>query len=356
MHSCQSSEAFEGILIFLQSVYINLLTTSLFGCLNNYMPAKKKVTTRVRNVSNKNVSTVVGIIVLLVVGIPLTLLLVFTQTQWFNHASGPALTLDGYTNLNSSSVNLTAQNNDGTMGPAYANGNWSNALPYSQRGNLVFAVIDPMRGGKPSDVPSHNARPTDSYHTNASDNADTARGENASGSGSQNHGPQDVSSLKLTISKVEVHLANLATTKPDVSPEAEAGKPTTTPEAEAAGQPVSHWETLDLNVPTTLDLVELAKTHDLSTLGLTSLAAGHYTEVRLYVSSAAATLSDGTPVDLKILGHDNVVRVVQSFSIAAGGTTKLTMDFDAGHSVIKAGDSYLLKPVVARLLTSSEAE
>ena len=105
---------------------------------------------------------------------------------------------------------------------------------------------------------------------------------------------------------------------------------------------------------TTLDLVELAKTKDVAKLGITDLAEGKYTEIRLYISGATATLADGSTVDLTILGKDNIVRVVRPFTVVAGQTTTLTMDFDAQHAVIKAGDQYHLKPVVARLLEAKQ--
>lgn len=39
---------------------------------------------------------------------------------------------------------------------------------------------------------------------------------------------------------------------------------------------------------------------------------------------------------------------------SANHTTMLTMDFDAQHSVVNAGNQYLLKPVIARLIESHQ--
>ena len=55
-------------------------------------------------------------------------------------------------------------------------------------------------------------------------------------------------------------------------------------------------------------------------------------------------------MSLTVLGKDDIVRVVRPFTIIAGQTLKVTVDFDAQHSITKAGDIYLLKPVVAKLL------
>jgi uncharacterized protein DUF4382 len=162
-------------------------------------------------------------------------------------------------------------------------------------------------------------------------------------------GPQAVSSLLLTVWKVEVHLARIGipgaknTTAPPVE-----GKPPVT-SMRKDNQNVDKWETLTITSPKTIDLVALAKTHDVSSLGLTNLANGHYTEIRLYVSTASATLANGTKIVLSIPGRANIVRVVREFVINTGKTTTLSLDFDAQNSVIRVGDTYILKPVVIRL-------
>jgi len=291
------------------------------------------------------------LIAILVVVIMLTVLFVGQRTQWFDQAAGlqSALPQQAITNLNSTTEMLATVNADHTMGPQTSSGNWSNSLPSFLKGQLVFAVTDPVQGGRPADLGSQGQRPTDSFHTQPTHTLPVqAQGNGQSGQGTAGasmHGPQTVTALNITISKVEVHIAYQGTpSEPSITPE----QPGISPAQQ--GQPVDHWETLDLNVPTTLDLVQLAQTNDLSTLGLTNLAAGRYTEVRLYVSSATATLSDGTTVDLTIVGKDNIVRVVQPFVVSAGQTTTLTMAFDAQHSVVAVGGKYLLKPVVAKLL------
>jgi hypothetical protein len=271
----------------------------------------------------------------LIIGVVLAVIVAGQQTNWFNHAYAP--NDHAITNLNSTTDTLSSINTDGTMGPSSSYGNWSNSLPPFLKGKLVFEVIDPPQGGKPSDPGSQGRRPTESYHQ--------ANDSQGSSSGKQGeNGPQTLTALNVTITKVEVHIAYHG--KP--GDQSGGGKPSVTPGQ--LSENVDHWETLDITTPATIDLVQLAKTKDVSTLGITDLAEGKYTEVRLYISSATATLADGSNVTVHILGKNGTVRVVRPFSVVAGETTKLTMDFDAQHSVIKAGEIYLLKPVVSRLL------
>ncbi len=161
----------------------------------------------------------------------------------------------------------------------------------------------------------------------------TRRPINPRGQTNAQGGPQTVIGLDLTVRKVEVHLAHLIPF----------------PTGSQAG--LDKWETLNIGGTQTVDLVALAKNSNLSLLGVTSLAAGQYTEIRLYVSAGSATLPDGTKVTLTLLGKDNIVKIVEPFTITAGKTNVLTVDFAAQRSVIKAGSRYLLRPVVAQLIT-----
>ncbi len=295
-----------------------------------------------------------GIIVaiLLVVGVVAAGIAVQHSTQYQQHASS-------YNDLNSA-VDITETNNpDGTMGPADYTQNFSNTLPSAYLGTLNFQVTDPSQGHRPTDVPVTITIPAHTLPTQAQGNGQG--NNNGQGNGNQPSttpgnstnagGPQTVKSLVLTITKVEVHLAYLAIPgeriTPPVSPEDQThGRPTTSPSPKT-NQDVDKWEVLNIGGTQVVDLVQLANSKSFSSLGLTNLAGGLYTEVRLYVSKATATLSDGTQVTLTIPGRANIVRVVEPFTIVSGKTTTLSMDFDAQNSVIKAGDVYFLKPVVA---------
>lgn len=263
--------------------------------------------------------------------------------------------------LNSASEITDTVNADDTMGPQNSDQNFSNTIPIYQRGLLSFAVIDPPETppglGRPNVTRTLplTPEPTRVLPTRAQDNGNQFNNGNQnnqnsdSGSppgrlNSQNNGPQDITSLVLSVTKVEVHLAYLG------NPGDNANNSSSISGTPSNLKPVDHWETLKINAPVSVDIINLAKTGNTAGLGLTSLAAGRYTEVRLYVKSATAKLADGTVVNLTILGRNNIVRLVQSFTVVAGKTTSLIVDFNASRSVIKAGDNYILKPVVARLI------
>jgi hypothetical protein len=368
--------------------------------------------------------------VLAIVGLSLTITSVTRQTTLQNHASGitPTLSIQQQPvvpslelkNINSTDESLETHNTDGSMGSTSASSNWSNSLPAALKGNLSFAVTNTgqgtpnYQGGMPSGKPTYMAPSQGQSYGNKPSGAQ-GDGKNQG----HKHGPQTVSALYLTISKVEVHIAYLGTPGKDKTKEAKEyttpaegytppcegyttpstgyttptkgyttpstgyttptkgyttpstgyttptkgyttpstgyTTPTTgyTTSAAAGNQPgpIDHWETLNIPTPVQVDLVQLAKTNDLKALGLTALAAGKYTQVRLYVKSATATFGNSeTPIPLTILGKDYIVKIVQPFTINACQTTKLTLDFDAQHTVIAAKDKYILKPVVAHLL------
>jgi len=109
-------------------------------------------------------------------------------------------------------------------------------------------------------------------------------------------------------------------------------------------------------------------------LGLVSLEAGHYSQLRLLIGDAhdgglnilghahpAANYvvdADGFEHEMKVpSGTQTGVKLVQGFDINENSTTELTFDFDAARSVVRAGNSgkYLLKPTVQVIDTSVAA-
>lgn len=252
------------------------------------------------------------VVLLLVVGVVITVIVSRQQTQTKQSASE-------IVNINKADSLTNTNNSDGTMGPQTSAGNFSNSLAESNTGSLIFMVTDPIQ------VTNKPSLPTRIPPADAQKNQEIS----PSSANPTSNGPQSVSSLVLKIKKVEVHMAYL--------------------DDKSGQKAADHWETLNIALPISVDLVQLAK-GGVASLGLTKLAAGQYTEVRLYVLDASAILSNGTNVNLDILGKDNIVRVVQPFSITTGKNTTLVMDFDAGQSVVYNGGKYLLKPVVSRLL------
>lgn len=106
------------------------------------------------------------------------------------------------------------------------------------------------------------------------------------------------------------------------------------------------WQQINSSTPAfSGDLLTLAKTT--TPLGSTSLPTGHYTQVRLFVSSA--TLTDGTGThDVTIpSGSQTGLKVLVNYDINAGDVTNVLLDFDVNHSINKTGGgTYILKPVI----------
>ncbi len=144
----------------------------------------------------------------------------------------------------------------------------------------------------------------------------------------------NISSLVLSISEVKVHIAGNET-------ETEQSGGQETNETDGGG-----WTTVVGSK--TVDLIQVKGVNDL--LGETSLDPGKYTQVRLSVSSATAVI-DGVSHTLTI--PSGTLKFIHPFEIENNKTTSLIIDFDADNSIVKAGDKYILKPVV-RISTEFE--
>lgn len=281
-----------------------------------------------------------GLFVLLVLGIGIVAGAIAVQQSLENRGHASV-----FNNVNSAAQITTTTNADGTMGQTTWLGNFSNKLPTTMLGTLDVLVTDPDQGKRPTDVPT--PQPT---HVLPSQ---------AQGQSPNDKQPSSVnlSSLVITFKKVEIHMDYLGTPGEDskISPTSGPSRsplPSVLPTRFPVGRfqtntPVDHWEVIEMPAPVTVDLVALAKTHDLARLGLTQLAAGQYSEIRLYIDSVTATLSNGTKITPVIPGHANIVRIVERVKVLAGKTTTVTADFDAQNSVIQNGTLYLLTPVVA---------
>ncbi|WP_020676205.1 DUF4382 domain-containing protein [Geopsychrobacter electrodiphilus] len=123
------------------------------------------------------------------------------------------------------------------------------------------------------------------------------------------------------------------------------------------------WETVATPDKTynLLDLVNGVSTP----LGVSSLATGHYTQMRLIIGNTPeiginmfgmqhpyanyAIDQTGAVHDMKVpSGSNSGLKIVNGFDINENQTTELLLDFDAMRSVVKAGSSgqYLLKPTI----------
>lgn len=268
--------------------------------------------------------------------IVITLLAVNQKTQTQQNASGD-------TDINTFQEITTTNNADGTMGPVSALANFSNTLPGDQVGRLQVNITDPMN--LPTGVKGKGPVIKINHGNSKNSGSLSAGGEDNEDKKNQDNGPVSVTSIMLTLSKAEVHLANTkgCTEIADAEPDQTKGnKP-------GGIKGADKWEVLQLDEGSEqFDLFELAQGKT-DILGLTTLACGKYTEIRLYIADATATLSDGTTVKLSIPGRANIVRIVRPFTITSGQPTVITIDFDGTKSVINSGSSYFLKPVIARV-------
>ncbi len=127
----------------------------------------------------------------------------------------------------------------------------------------------------------------------------------------------------------------------------------------------ANWKTVsDAGNGKTYNLLELVNGVR-TDLGLTDLAAGRYTQMRLILGR---TPDDGINLlsrrhpfanyvitaedevhELKVpSGFQTGIKIVHGFTIEENGTTELVLDFDAASSVVRAGASgnWLLKPTI----------
>jgi hypothetical protein len=133
--------------------------------------------------------------------------------------------------------------------------------------------------------------------------------------------PLNIERALVTISGVGVHLA------------AEGEKENETTE--------TGWFTV-VSEPKTFDLIAIKDVKEL--LGSTELNAGKYTQIRLNVDKSIITI-DGKEYDLTI--PSKAIKLIKPFTIEAGKTTTLTLDFDVKESVKSTGkDKYVMRPTI----------
>jgi hypothetical protein len=249
-----------------------------------------------------------ALLLILFFGLILAIFLARQSTQVKQQASGA-------TNLNTAASIIKTNNPDNTMGSASYLGNYSNSLSKESLGSLTFSITDPVLSN--SAFPTHIPTVTPSSDTSTSQT-------NASG---YINGNQRVKSLIIKIVKIEVHLSK---------------------EGTSSIKPQDKWETLNLTQPVSMDLVQLVN-GGIVNFTLTKLAAGNYSEVRVYIQSATAILENGKTVTLNTEGTNGTIRVVRDFQVQVNKNTNIVMDIDSQQSVFYDGSQFLLKPFVSDL-------
>lgn len=247
-----------------------------------------------------NKKTGILIIVILLIGLGIAVFLSQRQSNINQQASGSV-------NLNKASTIVKTANSDGTMGPQTSESNYSNQLPADKTGSLAILITDPP------EIDSRPAFPTGLPQVLKSDNI------SKSPSYAFSNGVQAVNSLVVKIEKAEVHLAD-----------------------------ADKWETLKMDFPISLDLVQLQK-GVIAPLGVTRLSAGNYSEIRLYIANATAVLPDSSIKNLTLSGYDRIIKLDNTFTITPRKNTTLVIDFDAQKSVNYDGSEFNLQPFVSTI-------
>lgn len=82
--------------------------------------------------------------------------------------------------------------------------------------------------------------------------------------------------------------------------------------------------------------------------------AGRYTQVRLKIGTGSNVVIDGVAHPLTVpSGAQSGVKLTGVFEVPTNGVLDLTLDFDAGRSIVTTGSgSYLLKPVLRAVATA----
>jgi hypothetical protein len=118
---------------------------------------------------------------------------------------------------------------------------------------------------------------------------------------------------------------------------------------ESSDKSVKKWETLDMMLPISIDLVQLSD-KGVANLSLTNLSFGKYSKVRVYIENAVLVLGNGKTQKLTIDEKDKVVRVVKDFTIEKGKNTNIILDFNAEKSFLTSDGKYFLIPFVSDIL------
>lgn len=105
----------------------------------------------------------------------------------------------------------------------------------------------------------------------------------------------------------------------------------------------------DFSSPKVIDLLDQQGGRSAKLLDGVTLSAGSYAWIRLKVdeSQSSITLSDGSVHPLRIpSGAQTGLKLVSGFTVATGGVTDFTVDFDLRKSVVLASGTYMLKPAL----------
>jgi hypothetical protein len=126
-------------------------------------------------------------------------------------------------------------------------------------------------------------------------------------------------------------------------------------QSSSASDTDSGWTDITLSPAKKINLLNLTN-GVLESLGQATLAAGHYSQLRLVLDAnsgnglANSVVATGTTTEAKLTTPSAVqsgIKLVNEFDVVAGQRVDLVLDFNACKSVVTTGNGkYMLKPVV----------
>ncbi|HET9326306.1 MAG TPA: DUF4382 domain-containing protein [Candidatus Eisenbacteria bacterium] len=113
-----------------------------------------------------------------------------------------------------------------------------------------------------------------------------------------------------------------------------------------SGSDTTSWEVIR-DDSTTVDVLTL-QNGVIRQLAVANVPSGRYTQIRLKVGAGSTVVDDGVTHPLVIpSGFTSGIKILGNFDVPAGGTSDLTLDFDARRSVHMTGAGvYMLRPVI----------
>jgi hypothetical protein len=113
------------------------------------------------------------------------------------------------------------------------------------------------------------------------------------------------------------------------------------------------WLTVRPPADTTIDLLSLTN-GGFVTLGSDQVPAGTYDQVRLVLGNGSTIVVGGTESPLTVpSGMQSGIKVKGTFTVPAGGSVDVGLDFDAAHSIHRTGNGrWMMNPVIRLVVLS----
>ncbi len=86
-------------------------------------------------------------------------------------------------------------------------------------------------------------------------------------------------------------------------------------------------------------------------LALDEVAAGKYTQIRIVVTRVAGVTAGGVPVNMTI-PDQGILKTATPFTLPAGGSATITLEFDLADSIHLVGGDWFFKPVLGAIQVS----